>query len=99
MAEWLRRWTANPIRSPCVGSNPISVDTIFGYKNRTRSQFDNKRSSHIHSIRKGPDVPVRSFSASDSTSLKFVVQMAASRPAERLLTVSGPFPGSTSFQA
>ena len=25
VAEWLRRWTVNPIRSPCVGSNPLSV--------------------------------------------------------------------------
>ena len=24
VAEWLRPWTANPVRSPCVGSNPIS---------------------------------------------------------------------------
>ena len=30
MAEWLRRWTANPIRFPCVGSNPISVGILFG---------------------------------------------------------------------
>ena len=26
VAEWLRRWTANPLRSTCVGSNPILVD-------------------------------------------------------------------------
>ena len=38
-------------------------------------------------------MPVRRLSASDSTSLKFVVQMVVSRPVERLLTVSGPFPG------
>ena len=25
VAEWLRRWTANPLRSTCVGSNPILV--------------------------------------------------------------------------
>ena len=25
VTEWLRRWTANPIQSPCVGSNTISV--------------------------------------------------------------------------
>ena len=30
VAEWLRRWTANPIRSPCVGSNSIPVG-IFSY--------------------------------------------------------------------
>ena len=32
VAEWLRRWTANPMGSACVGSNPILVD-IFGLKN------------------------------------------------------------------
>ena len=26
MAEWLRRWTANPMCSARVGSNPILVD-------------------------------------------------------------------------
>ena len=26
MAEWLRRWTANPMGSARVGSNPILVD-------------------------------------------------------------------------
>ncbi len=26
VAEWLRRWTANPLRSPRVGSNPTLVD-------------------------------------------------------------------------
>ena len=26
VAERLRRWTANPLGSPCVGSNPIVVD-------------------------------------------------------------------------
>ena len=26
MAEWLRRWTANPLGSARVGSNPADVD-------------------------------------------------------------------------
>ena len=26
VAEWLRRWTANPLGSPRVGSNPILVE-------------------------------------------------------------------------
>ena len=26
VAEWLRRWTANPLGSARVGSNPILVD-------------------------------------------------------------------------
>ena len=30
MAHWLTRWTANRIRCPCVGLNPISVGTILG---------------------------------------------------------------------
>ena len=26
VAERLRRWTANPLGSPCAGSNPVGVD-------------------------------------------------------------------------
>ena len=33
VAEWLRRWTANPIRSPCVVSNPISFVFCFNKEN------------------------------------------------------------------
>ena len=29
VAEWLRRWTANPMGSARVGSNPILVDIFF----------------------------------------------------------------------
>ena len=29
VAEWLRRWTANPMGSARVGSNPILVVKIF----------------------------------------------------------------------
>ena len=29
VAEWLRRWTANPMCSARVGSNPILVVTFF----------------------------------------------------------------------
>ena len=29
VAEWLRRWTANPMCSARVGSNPILVETYF----------------------------------------------------------------------
>ena len=29
VAEWLRRWTANPMCSARVGSNPILVDRFF----------------------------------------------------------------------
>ena len=30
VAEWLRRWTANPMGSARVGSNPILVE-FFGF--------------------------------------------------------------------
>ena len=33
VAEWLRRWTANPFPSGSVGSNPILVDILFEYCN------------------------------------------------------------------
>ena len=29
VAEWLRRWTANPFPSGSVGSNPILVDSFY----------------------------------------------------------------------
>ena len=29
-AEWLRRWTVNPLVSASVGSNPIFVDFLIG---------------------------------------------------------------------
>ena len=29
VAEWLRRWTANPLCSARVGSNPIHVEILF----------------------------------------------------------------------
>ena len=32
VAEWLRRWTANPLGSARVGSNPIFVDDISIWK-------------------------------------------------------------------
>ena len=30
MAEWLRRWTVNPLGSDSVGSNPIFIVFLFG---------------------------------------------------------------------
>ena len=39
VAEWLRRWTANPLGSPRVGSNPILVEC---------GVFLNRMSSHAH---------------------------------------------------
>ena len=32
VTEWLRRWTANPLGSARVGSNPIFVDDILIWK-------------------------------------------------------------------
>ena len=32
VAEWLRRWTANPLGSARVGSNPIFDDDILIWK-------------------------------------------------------------------
>ena len=32
VAEWLRRWTANPLGSARVSSNPIFVDDILIWK-------------------------------------------------------------------
>ena len=32
VAEWLRRWTANPMGSARVGSNPILVDNFDLHK-------------------------------------------------------------------
>ena len=29
VAEWLRRWTANPMGSARVGSNPILVESFY----------------------------------------------------------------------
>ena len=29
VAEWLRRWTANPMCSARVGSNPILVESFY----------------------------------------------------------------------
>ena len=42
VAEWLRRWTANPMCSARVGSNPILVDTFaqsFGWQPKS-ANFD-----------------------------------------------------------
>ena len=33
VAEWLRRWTANPMGSARVGSNPIGVANVLFLEN------------------------------------------------------------------
>ena len=56
VAKWLRRWTANPIRSPCVATNPFPVGIFFptgrkeatyaGKKMQTQSEKIHCRRNH-----------------------------------------------------
>ena len=41
MAEWLRRWTANPMGSARVGSNPILVGNFLKIvlENKVKNNF------------------------------------------------------------
>ena len=39
VAEWLRRWTANPLCSARVGSNPILVEVKFCLKFQEINKF------------------------------------------------------------
>lgn len=32
VAEWLRRWTRNPLGSARTGSNPVDCEKIFSHK-------------------------------------------------------------------
>lgn len=32
VAEWLRRWTRNPLGSARTGSNPVDCEVIFPFK-------------------------------------------------------------------
>ena len=52
VAEWLRRWTANPMGSARVGSNPILVDIFFSpFHSRTKND---KISIPLPGIEPGP---------------------------------------------
>ena len=52
VAEWLRRWTANPMGSARVGSNPILVDIFFfPFSSQIRT---NKISIPLPGIEPGP---------------------------------------------
>ena len=42
VAEWLRRWTANPLGFPRVGSNPIFVDHFLSVYPAFKSQMSLK---------------------------------------------------------
>ena len=49
VAEWLRRWTANPLCSARVGSNPILVEGVF-CKKATQSRHggqQNRRAARL----------------------------------------------------
>ncbi|GBN26037.1 hypothetical protein AVEN_86877-1 [Araneus ventricosus] len=55
VAEWLRRWTANPLGSARVGSNPILVErgripTLFGNSNEFQAKLDLKLSTTPHQV-------------------------------------------------
>ena len=39
VAEWLRRWTANPMCSARVGSNPILVEGFFIFNEYVGKKF------------------------------------------------------------
>ena len=45
VAEWLRRWTANPLGSARVGSNPILVGISFSLNNIANSLHANVNKS------------------------------------------------------
>ena len=63
VAEWLKRWTATPMCSARMGSNPILVD-IFAhtwvseakkqYQQPTKGEFDK---CHIQNTKKGFPTP------------------------------------------
>ena len=36
VAQWLRRWTANPKLFPCMRSNPIAVGILLGSDPKTK---------------------------------------------------------------
>ena len=48
MAEWLRRWTANPLGSARVGSNPIFVVIHYSFFLFSPSHFQNDRQCTTH---------------------------------------------------
>ena len=53
VAEWLRRWTANPLGSPRVGSNPILVDYMFLHTDWGRITQMKSEKNQSTEIRKG----------------------------------------------
>ena len=55
VAEWLRRWTANPLGSARVGSNPILVVDFVYIRVDLHSKFKN-RSSFRFSMYVNPNV-------------------------------------------
>ena len=47
VAEWLRRWTANPLGSARVGSNPILVVGFYGVMVSTLDSESSDPSSNL----------------------------------------------------
>ena len=48
VAEWLRRWTANPMGSARVGSNPILVDILkhfWSFQKWSQNEFRYRESN------------------------------------------------------
>ena len=46
VAEWLRRWTANPMGSARVGSNPILIE-FFSMANKIIFRFRESNPGHL----------------------------------------------------
>ena len=50
VAEWLRRWTANPMCSARVGSNPILVELFLLYSKFRRMTYSSALTNNMVSI-------------------------------------------------
>ena len=53
VAEWLRRWTANPLGSTHVGSNPIFVEMKY-FCLKLRMSLWTSEKQHCGNMYKGP---------------------------------------------
>ena len=48
MAEWLRRWTRNPLGSPRAGSNPADYELFFASSVVTKCQRTRESPNVLH---------------------------------------------------
>ena len=89
VAEWLRRWTANPIRFPCVSSNPISVGILLGtdrnYKHDEikATHFVTNSLSRKHPVRKKCEINWRRWAHLNSKMLDKFGNAKKKRSAEQ----------------